>query len=57
LTINSKVTLKFGEKPAELKSGEVWTLQKRGKKLVIVQTADGMMGRGPTKTRMVYNKL
>ena len=57
LTILSKVTMKFGEKPpVEVKSGEVWTLQKRGKKLHIIQTSEGTMGRGPSTTLTVYDK-
>jgi hypothetical protein len=57
LTIASKVTMKFGDKPpVEMKSKEVWTLQKRGKRLSIVQTSAGMMGRGPSTTRIVYDK-
>jgi mannan endo-1,4-beta-mannosidase len=57
LTINSKIVFKFADKPTEFRSKEVWTLQKRGKKLVIIQTADGFMGRGPTTSKLVYNKL
>ncbi len=56
LTINSKVTLNFGE-PVEIKSTDVLTLQKRGKKLVIIQKADGFMGRGPIEAKLVYDKL
>ena len=57
LTIISRVTMKYGEKPpVEMKSGEVWTLQKRGKKLHIIQTSEGMMGRGPVTTMVVYDK-
>jgi hypothetical protein len=57
LTILSTVTMKYSEKPpVEIKSGEVWTLQKRGKKLHIVQTSEGMMGRGPVTTLLVYDK-
>lgn len=56
LTIDSKVTLKFGNRPADFKSREVWTLQKRGKKLLIVQTTEGFMGRGPATTKLVYDK-
>lgn len=57
LTILSKVTMKFGEKPpVEMKSSEVWTLQKRGKKLHIIQTSEGMTGRGPVSSLSVYDK-
>ena len=57
LTIASKITMKFGDKPpVDMKSKEVWTLQKRGKRLLIIQTSDGMMGRGPVTTRTVYDK-
>jgi hypothetical protein len=57
LAIDSRVTLKFGDKPVDIKSREVWSLQKRGKKLVINQTADGFMGRGPSSAKLVYNKF
>jgi hypothetical protein len=56
LTISSKIVFRIEDKPTEFKSREVWTLQKRGKKLVIIKTADGFMGRGPTTTKLVYNK-
>ena len=57
LSILSKVTMKFGEKPpVEIHSKEVWTLQKRGRKLHIVQTSDGMAGRGPVSSMVVYDK-
>jgi hypothetical protein len=44
-------------KPIDIISKDVWTLQKRGKKLVIIQTADGFMGRGPVSAKLVYNKF
>jgi hypothetical protein len=57
LTIASRITMKFGEKPPiEMKSKEVWALQKRGRKLMIIQTSEGMMGRGPVTTKLVYDK-
>ncbi len=57
LSIHSKVTMKFGEKPpVEIHSNEVWTLQKRGRKLHIIQTSDGMAGRGPVSSMVVYDK-
>jgi hypothetical protein len=56
LTISSKVSVKYVNNPSEIKSKEVWTTQKRGKKLVIVQTSDGFMGRGPAASKLVYNK-
>jgi hypothetical protein len=56
LIIGSKVSFKFGEQSVEIKSKEVWTLQKRGKKLVIIRTADGFMGRGPSTIKLVYDK-
>jgi hypothetical protein len=57
LTIDSRVSVKFGDKPpVEMKSKEVWTLLKRGKKLSIVQTSPGFMGRGPSIARMIYDK-
>ena len=57
LVINSKVQFSFGDKPAEMRSKEVWLLQKRGKKLVIIQTIDAFLDRGPGTSRLVYNKL
>jgi mannan endo-1,4-beta-mannosidase len=57
LIVVSRVTMKFGNNPpAEMKSKEVWILQKRGKKLLIIQTSAGMMGREPTTTKTVYDK-
>jgi len=56
LTISSKTSVKFGNNPSDIKSKEVWTAQKRGKKIIIVQTSDGFMGRGPSTTKLVYNK-
>ncbi len=57
LTIKSVILFKFGEKPAEIKSSEVWTLQKRGKALVIMQNVDEFMGRAPATSRLVYNRF
>ena len=56
LTINSKTSLKFRDKPTEIKSREIWTMQKRGKKLVIIKTSDGFMGRAPSVSKLVYNR-
>jgi hypothetical protein len=57
LTINSRIVFSFGNKPAEMRSKEVWLLQKRGKKLVIIQTSDRFMDCGQGTSRLVYNKL
>lgn len=56
LTITSKVSLNFGDRPMELNSKEIWTLEKRGKKLVIFQTADGFMGRPQRESTIIYYK-
>jgi len=56
LTITSKVNLNFGDRPVELNSKEVWILEKRGKKLVIFQTADGFMGRPQRESTIIYYK-
>ena len=56
LIITSRVSFKFGDNQSEIKSKEVWTTQKRGKKLVIQQTSDGFMGRGPVTSKLVYNR-
>jgi len=56
LTISSKIVFMIEDKQTEFRSGEIWTLQKRGRKLVIIRTADGFMGRGPTVTKLVYNR-
>ena len=57
LTIDTRITTKFGDKPpVDIKSKEVWTLAERGRKLIIIQKSDGMMGRGPVTNRLVYNK-
>jgi hypothetical protein len=39
-----------------MKSDEVWTIQNRGRKLHIIQTSEGMTGRGPVTTLVVYDK-
>jgi hypothetical protein len=57
LTIDSRVSLNFGENPVEIKSRDVLTLQKRGKKLVIIQKAEGFRGSGPIEAKLVYDKL
>jgi mannan endo-1,4-beta-mannosidase len=56
LTIDSKVSFNFGDRPMEMKSKEVWTLKKRGNKLEILRSAQGFMGRGGGTSIMVYNK-
>jgi mannan endo-1,4-beta-mannosidase len=56
LLIDSKVTFNFGDKPTEIKSNEVWTLKKRGKKLLISQTVDGFMNMGKRTANLVYDK-
>lgn len=56
LTIASRISMNFNNNKTEIKSKEVWTIQKRGNKLIIVQTSDGFMGRVPTTSRLVYNK-
>ena len=56
LTIDSKVSLNFGE-PVVIKSRDVLTLQKRGKKLVIIQRSEGFTGRDPITAELVYDKL
>jgi mannan endo-1,4-beta-mannosidase len=56
LTIRTTVYLKFGDRMAEVKSKEIWTLKNRGKKLVLDQTADGFMGQPERKSIIVYNK-
>jgi mannan endo-1,4-beta-mannosidase len=56
LTVNSKISVKFGNNSSEIKSREVWVTQKRGKKLVIIQTNDGFMGRDPGTSKLVYDR-
>ena len=57
LTIFSRIVFSFEDKPAEMRSREVWLLQKMGKKLFIIQNTDRFMDRGPGISRLVYNKL
>ena len=57
LTIDSKITITYGDRTSELKSKEIWTTQRRGKRLIIFQTADGFMGRPPRTSKLVYDKL
>lgn len=56
LTIASSVTFTFGGQTREMKSEEVWTLKRRGKKLSIMQTSPGFMGRGGGTSVLVYTK-
>jgi len=55
LTIDTTITFTFGGTSREIKSQDVWTLQRRGKQLVILRTATSF--RGPTKSILVYDRL
>ena len=55
LTIDSKTTFNFGGNSRVFKSRDVWTLQRRGKQLVIIQTADSFQG-NPRISKEVYDK-
>ncbi len=57
LTINTRVTLSFGEKPVEIRSTEIWAMQKRGKELVIHVTAGRFRGGDPVTGKLIYDKL
>lgn len=56
LTIDSRITSNFSGRVSELKSKETWTLQRNGKKLVIIQTSDTFFGRGRNTSKIVYDK-
>jgi len=57
LTIDSRIVFSLGDTPAESRSREIWLLQKRGRKLVIVLKTEGFMNRGPVTSKLVYNKF
>jgi len=54
LSIDSKVTFNFGGNPSTITGLDVWTLQRRGKKLVIQQTSKSP--RGENVSTVVYDK-
>jgi mannan endo-1,4-beta-mannosidase len=56
LTILSWVSFDYDNKPVEIRSVEVWTMKKRGSKLVVSQTSDGFMGSGKQASVLVYDK-
>jgi mannan endo-1,4-beta-mannosidase len=56
LTISSKSTINSGNRKGEVKSGEIWVLKKRGKKLEIAQTSEGFGGNGKRSALLVYDK-
>jgi mannan endo-1,4-beta-mannosidase len=55
LTIDSRTTFSFGGNSREIKSKDIWTLFRRGKQLIISQTADSFRG-GATTATIVYDK-
>jgi mannan endo-1,4-beta-mannosidase len=54
LTINSKMTMKYGGPSFQVLTKEVWSLQNKGKALSIVQTSTSP--RGDRKVILVYDK-
>jgi len=54
LTINSKMTLKYGGQSFQMSTNEAWSLQNKGKELSIVQTSSSP--RGLRKVTLVYDK-
>jgi mannan endo-1,4-beta-mannosidase len=56
LKIDSDIIVNYGGRTNEIKSKEAWYVQKRGNKLVIVQTARGFMGNGPRTVNLIYDK-
>lgn len=56
LTIDSRITFNFSGRTNELKSKEIWTLQRNRKKLVIIQTGDNFFGGGQRTSKIVYDK-
>jgi hypothetical protein len=56
LNIRSKISMNFGGRSSELKSEEMWTIKKRGKKLEIKQTADGFGGAGRRTSILCFDK-
>ena len=55
LSIDSKITFTFGGNSRENKSKESWTLFRKGKQLIISQTAESFRG-GPRTSTIVYDK-
>ncbi len=56
LNIRSKISMNFGGRSSELKSEEMWTIKKRGKKLEIKQTSDGFGGAGRRTSILCFDK-
>jgi hypothetical protein len=54
LTIQSKVSFNFGGRALEVKTRDVWMLERRGQKLVISQTVNSF--RGTRNSTLVYDK-
>jgi mannan endo-1,4-beta-mannosidase len=55
LNIDSKITFAFGGNSRENKSKDSWTLFRKGKQLIICQTAESFRG-GSTSSSIVYDK-
>jgi mannan endo-1,4-beta-mannosidase len=54
LTVHSKVSFNFGGRALEVKTMDVWRLERRGQKLVIFQTVNSF--RGTRSSMLVYDK-
>jgi hypothetical protein len=54
LTVHSKVSFNFGGRALEVKTMDVWRLERRGQKLVIFQTVNSF--RGTSSSMLVYDK-
>lgn len=54
LTIQSKVNLNFGGNARELKGTDIWSLERKGRRLIIARVADTF--RGTAKSMLVYDK-
>jgi hypothetical protein len=48
--------MNFGGRSSELKSEEMWTIKKKGKKLEIKQTSDGFGGAGRRTSILCFDK-
>jgi mannan endo-1,4-beta-mannosidase len=57
LSVNSKVTMTYQGKTSEVRSKDVWTFKKKGKKILIIQTSPGSMGGQARTSYLVYDRL
>jgi len=57
LSVNTKVTMTYQGKTSDVRSKDVWTFKKKGKKILIIQTSPGSMGGQARTSYLVYDRL